>query len=277
MDPVNRRNALAAGAALVLTSCVGPGGEAIPAVGDDTATIAAWIEQHQESLPTEYDEIALLPFPYRLEIASRLSPEQKSALIQEHLRRAIEARPGMTEEQRAVIDLAREAMTPAWYAATPDERQVWGDKWGHRIGTAFEPGEYVRIFGSIGPEDDAIRQMITEASVPSSSAHAITYDDVAHLSRKDQYAVFVASSPDEQAAIYAGHLAHYAELPGLTAGQRAAVERAATLVSSEWYALTPDAPGWRERVEAPREEMERLLRGAFGEQASRVMMTIGPE
>ena len=78
--------------------------------------------------PTDYDEIGRLPFSYRVEIALRISPEQKSALVQEHLRRAIEARPGMSEEQRVVIDLAREAMTSAWYGATSDERQVWGDR-----------------------------------------------------------------------------------------------------------------------------------------------------
>lgn len=54
MDTIPRRSALHAGAALALSGCVGSGDEAIPAMGDDTATIAAWIEQHRGSLPTDY-------------------------------------------------------------------------------------------------------------------------------------------------------------------------------------------------------------------------------
>lgn len=168
MDTIPRRSALAAGATLVLTGCVGSGDEAIPAVGDDTATIAAWIEQRRGSLPTDYDELGRLPFPYRREIVQRLSSVEQSALKQEHLRQAIASRPWLTAEQRAVIDLAREAMTPAWFEATPEERQRWGTRWGQRIGEAFDQPEFIRIFGSIGPEDDAIRQMITDAMTPPS-------------------------------------------------------------------------------------------------------------
>jgi hypothetical protein len=117
-----------------------------------------------------------------------LSPAEKSALVQEHLRRSIAARPWLTEEQRAVIDLAREAMTPAWYEATPEERQRWGDRWGQRIGEAFDHGEFIRIFGSIGPEDEAIRQMIAEATVPPPREPS-AYEEIEGRSREEQVAV----------------------------------------------------------------------------------------
>jgi hypothetical protein len=103
-----------------------------------------------------------------------------------------------------------------------------------------------------------------------------TYDDVAPLPRDARLAAFVAASPTEKAAIYREHFTHLAARDGVTAAQRDALTRAATLVSPDWYVLAPDAPGWAERVQAPRDEMERLVRGAFGEEAARVMMTIGP-
>jgi len=122
---------------------------------DESATIAEWVEQHREDLPTDYDELALLPSPYRGAVFVRLSPEARSALVQEHLRRCVDARPWLTPEQRDVIDLARESLTPAWFEATFDDRQRRSKMWG--------APEWIRLFGSIGPEDEAIRKTI-EAS-----------------------------------------------------------------------------------------------------------------
>ena len=104
-----------------------------------------------------------------------------------------------------------------------------------------------------------------------------TYEGVARLPRNEQLAAFVAASPVEKAAIYREHFTHYAARPSVTAQQREALLRSAVLVSPDWYALAPNAPGWAERVEVPRAEMERVVRAAFGADASRVMMTIGPE
>ncbi len=93
-----------------------------------------------------------------------------SALVQEHLQRSIDARPSMTEDQRAAIALARELMTPAWYRATSEERERWSKTWADRSCAAFDTPEWIRIFGSIGPEDDAIRQKIANAEAPPEPA-----------------------------------------------------------------------------------------------------------
>jgi hypothetical protein len=111
----------------------------------------------------------------------------------------------------------------------------------------------------------------------ASCASPTSYEDVAPLPRDAQLAVFAAASPAEKAAIYREHLTRYAVRPTVTAAQRAALLRSAALVSPDWYSLTPEAPGWTERVKAPGDEMDRLMRSAFGEEAPRVMMAIGPE
>src|SRR4051812_38860595 len=85
-----------------------------------------------------------------------------------------------------------------------------------------------------------------------------TYDDVAPLRRDAQLAAFVAASPAERAAMYPEPFPRLAAREGVTAMQRDALTRAAALVSPDWYTLAPEAPGWAERVKAPREEMERL-------------------
>ncbi|MEO5725905.1 MAG: hypothetical protein ACMG6S_07915 [Byssovorax sp.] len=111
----------------------------------------------------------------------------------------------------------------------------------------------------------------------SCTSPTATYDDVAPLPRDEQLAAFASASPTEKAAIYRGHFERLAAREGVTAEQRAALLRSAALVSPDWYDLAPSAPGWAERVQAPRDEMERITRAAFGERASRITMAIGPE
>lgn len=132
---------------------------------EERRTVAAWIEQNRATLPTDYDELARLPSAYRRAALLVLAPEHASALVQEHLRRAVAARPEMTAAQREVIAEAQQIFTPAWCAGS-DEMHVatWQGPFGQRMGDAFSVAERIRIFGSIGPEDEGIRQRIAEAT-----------------------------------------------------------------------------------------------------------------
>jgi hypothetical protein len=114
-------------------------------------------------------------------------------------------------------------------------------------------------------------------ALASCASPTTTYDDVAALPRDEQLAVFASASPTEKAAIYREHFERLAAREGVTVEQRAALLRSAALVSPDWYALAPNAPGWTERVKAPRDEMERITRAAFGARASSITMAIGPE
>ena len=134
---------------------------------EERRTVAAWIEQNRATLPTDYDELARLPSAYRRAALLVLAPEHTSALVQEHLRRSVAARPEMTAAQREVIAQAQQIFTAAWCAG-PDEMRAatWQGPFSQRMGDAFSVAERIRIFGSIGPEDEGIRQRIAEAMAP---------------------------------------------------------------------------------------------------------------
>ncbi len=105
----------------------------------------------------------------------------------------------------------------------------------------------------------------------------LTYEDVAPLTHQEQLAAFATASPAEMAAIYRGHFERVAERPDLTLAQHDAIERAAVLVSPQWY-VPENADGQAgERVRTEQAEAERLVREALGPNATRAMMMIGPE
>jgi hypothetical protein len=188
MDTLTRRSALAAGAAFALVACSEPepgevreAGEEpsnspedaakiaawearVAALEEESRAVAAWVEQHRGALPTDYDELARLPSAYRLAVFLALPPEHASALIQEHLRRSVVARPEMTAAQREVISQAQALFLPAWYAGQHEMRvAVWQGPFGQRVDQVFSREERIRLFGTIGPEDDGIRAKIADA------------------------------------------------------------------------------------------------------------------
>lgn len=182
MDAVSRRSALAAAATLALAACSEAEPEDVGADVEDSGdppealaelaaweeesrAVTAWVEEHRSALPTDYDELARLPSAYRLGVFLALPPASASALMQEHLRRSAAARPEMTEAQRAVIAEAREVFTVAWYAGEHDDRvAVWKGPFGQRVDASFSHAENIRIFGSIGPEDEGLRRRIANAA-----------------------------------------------------------------------------------------------------------------
>jgi len=181
MNTLPRRNALVAGAALVLVACSDTESAEVSAETkeplcfpeiaariaaweEEDRAVAAWLEQNRGALPTDYDELARFPSAYRRAALLAFAPEHVSALVQEHLRRSIAARPEMTVLQREVISQAQQLFTPAWYSGPPEMHvAAWQGDFGQRIGDAFSVPERMRIFGSIGPEDEGIRARIADA------------------------------------------------------------------------------------------------------------------
>jgi hypothetical protein len=93
------------------------------------------------------------------------------------------------------------------------------------------------------------------------------YDDLTRLPHEAQLAELAAASPHKKASIYRGYFEHLAARRDVTTEQREALLRSAALVSPEWH-----EPG----ESLSRDETDRLLRAAFGEDAAWIMMTIGP-
>ena len=135
---------------------------------EERRTVAAWIEANRGTIPTDYDELGRLPSAYRRPAILVLAPEHASALVQEHPRRSVAARPEMTAAQRKVIAEAQQIFTPAWCAGSQElHASLWQGPFSQHMGEAFSVAERVRIFGSIGPEDEGIRRRIAEATASS--------------------------------------------------------------------------------------------------------------
>ncbi len=176
MDTVSRRSALAAGAALVIVACSDDApldrdhardfpehASRLAELADEEHAVATWIEEHRRSLPTSYDELVLLPSAYRVAVVLELPPATASAIMREHLQRA--ARPEMTAEQREVIADVAELLSPAWFTEKRALRvMAWHRAFGERINRTFELAEKIRVFESIGPEDEGLRRRIAEAA-----------------------------------------------------------------------------------------------------------------
>jgi hypothetical protein len=178
MDTISRRSALAAGAALALVAC----SEEAPSeqegaidfpeyagrlaeIAEQERAVATWIEQHRDTLPTTYDALVRLPSAYRVAVVLALPPASGSAIMRDHLQRASAAQPGMTEEQREVVADVGAFLSPAWFAGERQARvTAWQRAFGQRIDGAFTLAERIRVFESIGPEDDGIHRKIADAT-----------------------------------------------------------------------------------------------------------------
>jgi hypothetical protein len=152
------RSMLLCALGLALTACLQPE-SAPPAVDDDSTTIAAWIDDHRAALPTDYDELGHLPWPYRRALVMDLPHPTQSVLVQTHLARYLVAHSELTPAQREGIAAAQEVMTPTWFAMAPMERQRVGEEELEPLMGAFDHAELIRIFATVGPEDAAIRKL----------------------------------------------------------------------------------------------------------------------
>ena len=153
------RSALICVLGLFLAACVTTS-ESTSFPGDNSAeAIQRWIVLNRAHLPTDYDELGRLPWAYRRVVFGELPPTTRSALFQTHYERYALAHPDMSTAQRAVLDRAKELMTPDVYAL-PHESPEWKTRIGapqaeleRQARAAFDRTELARIFAMIGPED----------------------------------------------------------------------------------------------------------------------------
>ncbi len=128
---------------------------------EDTSAeaIQSWVARNRAHLPTDYDELSRLPWAYRRVVFAELPPATRSALFRTHFERYAQAHPNMSPSQSAVLERAKELMTPDVYAL-PHESPEWKARVGtpqeeleHQARAVFDRAELARIFAMIGPED----------------------------------------------------------------------------------------------------------------------------
>jgi hypothetical protein len=178
MDRITRRNALAAGAALALGACSDEAPEELnedddlskyaprlAEIAEEKRAVNAWLEEHRGALPSTYEEIVRLPSAYRVPVVAALPTAQAWAVMDEHFRIAGED-AGRTAAQRELIADVRAYLSPAWWAAERVERNgAWIREFGEREMRAFGLADRVRIFESIGPEDEGVRKRILDKTM----------------------------------------------------------------------------------------------------------------
>ncbi|MFI7275913.1 bacteriocin fulvocin C-related protein [Streptomyces sp. NPDC049879] len=71
-----------------------------------TGRAEAWVKDNLAALPRDYDGVTAHPMAFRRAIFRELAPADRAALWREHLARFRAARPGLTPEQRGVLDRA---------------------------------------------------------------------------------------------------------------------------------------------------------------------------
>lgn len=89
--------------------------QAMPRSDEKACEVAArWVQENRHALPHTLDGVAALPPVYKRLVFNALTPEQKSILWREHLRRFLEQEK-LTEEQRAFVRMAIDFATPQLY------------------------------------------------------------------------------------------------------------------------------------------------------------------
>jgi hypothetical protein len=117
----------------------------------------AWVEANRDRLPQTYDAVVARPMAYRKAIYQASSPQVRSRLWVEQLRRYRAARPDLSQSQVAVLD---EALTIASDHTTFDfQRSDFSavlsrvDKLSESARKAFGTDEARDVLATLGPPD----------------------------------------------------------------------------------------------------------------------------
>jgi hypothetical protein len=123
-------------------------------------TLHEWAQVYRGTSPS-LDTFAPFDRPHRVAIFTALTPEVRSALWREQLRR-IARRTDLSVQQRDLINEAIELLTPAMYAHDPAARQAGVAFW-TRAQHAFATSEQRRLMFELGgptPRPKAARAMM---------------------------------------------------------------------------------------------------------------------
>jgi hypothetical protein len=92
------------------------GFQAMPTATEDKAcdVAARWVRENPQDVPFSLDRVAALPPVYKRIVFNSFTPERKSALWREHLRRFL-ANEKLSDEQKAFVQMAIKLATPELY------------------------------------------------------------------------------------------------------------------------------------------------------------------
>ena len=119
----------------------------------DNDEILAWVDAHRETLPTTLEELSTLPMAFRRVIVNYVSPTQRTAFWQDHLRSYLVPESGLNEEQRAFVEEMIPALADVFQSASLElgrERMGAIDR---RSRELFSRERCAAMFGALGPPE----------------------------------------------------------------------------------------------------------------------------
>ncbi|HSR69969.1 MAG TPA: bacteriocin fulvocin C-related protein [Acidobacteriota bacterium] len=82
--------------------------------------VAEWGERNAEHLPKAYWEIVTFPYPYRIQIFSRLTSDEKARFFQEQISNFLASDAGLSEGQVRFLEEARQGLSRDLYEGSSD-------------------------------------------------------------------------------------------------------------------------------------------------------------
>lgn len=114
--------------------------------------LRTWAAPYKRTVPT-LDTVAAFDRPHRVAIFNAVGPDVRSALMQEHLRRWA-TDPGLSTEQRRLIDEGASLLTPALYRRPDGPDRVSWERFWARAEPAFA-GDSKRPWFDLAPSAPA--------------------------------------------------------------------------------------------------------------------------
>ena len=112
--------------------------------------IRAWVEAHQDALPSTLAELSQLPIPFRKVIVAFISPERRVAFWREHMTTFVGPDSKLTAEQQAFVQESSHNLPSLLAAPAPNPVIV---AWEARMVGLFSRLEAGPIFGMVGPPE----------------------------------------------------------------------------------------------------------------------------
>lgn len=145
-----------------------------PAFAAAKSPAKQWVKANKGRLPQTYDQVIVHPMSYRREIYGELTPAARGKLWIEQFARYRTANPGLTAEQRKVLDRAAAFASDESTFTNPAGVERSLVSFGSDAERAFGKDEVYAIFGRLGPaaEESPAQHATPDGCCPSCNCNS---------------------------------------------------------------------------------------------------------
>lgn len=168
---IGRKQFLRLGAGAVVAAGLIVAGRTPAFAEGEQVAARKWVEANMDRLPRKYEEVVAHPMAYRRAIYAQLPQNDRQSLWLEQLQRYRSAHPGLSAEQRDVLDVAS-AFVERGFVAAEGEFGA-NERMRESMIAAFGEDGARALFTRLGPEPDPTGSVGTAGAVCTCS----TWDD----------------------------------------------------------------------------------------------------